>query len=128
MQFRRFCYEQNRTVRIGLGAESREVSLFPDVCQLMEWLPDKVAALKRGQPTTLDFPERQMAIQFAPHGKEAVITVDKFGSHPTINIWNVDLESTLQMLEGFIRELMGLAVASGYLTPEQVQHLVTSAA
>jgi hypothetical protein len=124
MQFRRFCYEQNRTVRIGVGPESREISLFPDVCLLMEWLPDKLAALEGGHPTTLDFPERQMAIQFVPRGTDVVATIEKFGSDPASTVCTVDLESASQALDGFIKEVMGLAVEAGYLTTTQVRQLV----
>jgi hypothetical protein len=124
MQFRRFCYEQNRTVRIGVGPESREISLFPDVCLLMEWLPEKLAALKGGHPATLDFPERQMAIQFVPRGTDVVVTIEKFGTRPASNVCTVDLETASQALDGFITEVMRLARETGYLTTVQIRELV----
>ena len=76
---RRFCYDQNLSISIDIGNQSKKVFLFPDICLLIERLPQKIAALSHGQPIELEFPESWFSIELSPTDESVIGTLSEYG-------------------------------------------------
>lgn len=121
---RRFCYDQNHRISIGIGNESKEVFLFPDICLLIERLPPKIAALSHGQPIELEFPESWFSIELEPTSERLIGTLSEYGRAVTSKRVELNLAQLLHTLNCFSSKIVQLAVDKKYITQEEADEFL----
>src|SRR5262245_21758949 len=121
MGLRRFCFERNQRVALDLGAESKHVFLFPDICLLIDRLPEKISSLRRGNKIELEFPESFMIIEIAPESGKAICVLRKFGNTPESKSLEFELDNVITALDWFVHLVIQLAIDSGYITKEDAE-------
>ena len=107
---RRFCYDQNLSISIDIGNQSKKVFLFPDICLLIERLPQKIAALSHGQPIELEFPESWFSIELSPTDESVIGTLSEYGRAVVSRRFELNLAQVLHTLRCFSSKIAQLAV------------------
>jgi len=118
MGLKRFCFERNHVVVINMGDDALRVSLYPDVCLLLDWLPARLAELRAGRRAVLELPESMMAIELMPEDHSVHGVWRKFGYSREMKSWRFDRSTVIDALDQFFRELLRRAVEAGYVTAE----------
>ena len=119
MGLRRFCFECNRQVLIEVADEKIFVLLDPDICLLLDKLPDKVADIAFGKKNEMAFPESCFVIELKPLAHEISCVLKEFGREAKQKKFELDKNQVLETLKHFLNEVIGLAVGKGYITLEE---------
>lgn len=118
MGLRRFCFECNHKILIEFGEEKRYVFLDPDIILILDSLPILVSELSVGKKIEIDFPESYMYIKFVPVGSKIRCILNKFGSDPKQQNFELDKTQVLGVLRRFLDELIEKAVVGDYIRPK----------
>jgi hypothetical protein len=123
---RKFCYEYDHKVIIGIGETKFNVFLDPDICMLLEdRFCENIAELEQGKTIRLDFAESYwMIINFLPIGKEIKCYLREFGYSTDEKIVMLNKQQVLDELRRFLTELMELAVNLGYISLEDKNEFI----
>ena len=121
---RRFCYDQNLSISIDIGNESKEVFLFPDICLLIEKLPEKIAALSHGQPIKLEFPESWFSIELEPTDESVIGRLREYGGAVVSRPFELNLAQVLHTLTSFSAKIVQLAVDGEYISQEEADQFL----
>jgi hypothetical protein len=121
---RRFCYYQNRVISIDIGYEGKEVFLFPDICLLIERLPQQIAALSYAQPIELEFPESWFSIELEPTNQSVICTLSEYGRAVTSKQFELNFAQLLGTLSCFTSQIVQLAVDGEYITGEEADQFL----
>ncbi|MEG4486632.1 hypothetical protein [Microcoleus sp. D2_18a_B4] len=117
MGWRRFCFECDHKVLIEIGEEKIEVFLDLDISMMIEDnFPQEIAKLSQGQKISIDFPESWFMIRLLPRDDRISCTLRKFGTSCWEKHFEFDRTHVLDVLRGFLQEVMQLAVDKGYIT------------
>jgi hypothetical protein len=124
MGLRLFCFEQNHRVLIEIGNEKRYVSLYPDICSVIEELPEQIANLSRGETVEIIFSEVMRSIDFAPIDEKVVCTLRTFGYSQDAKSFECSLTQVTEALSNFVNELIQSAVTGGYISREDADQFL----
>jgi hypothetical protein len=121
---RRFCYSQNYAISIDIGGKSKEVFLFPDICLLIERLPQQITALSHGQPIDLEFPESWFSIELEPTNQSVICTVSEYGFAVTSKQFKLNFAAVLGTLSCFASQIVQLAVDGEYISQQEADQFL----
>lgn len=126
---RKFCYEYDHKVLVGVDNEEFFVFLDPDICMILEDnLPQLIADLQMGKVIELEFAEScWIILKFVPIGKEIKCYLRKFGYSTDERLVMLKKQQVLDELKRFLTELMELAVNLGYITSEDKNEFIKPA-
>jgi hypothetical protein len=127
MQLRRFCFECNHQVSIQIGDEKRQVLLDPDICMILEELPEQVSKLSEGQKISIGFPESWIIIDLVPIAGDISCTLRTFGCSSEQNNFELDKTQVLGVLRHFLDEVMEMAVDKGYIRRKEKEEFLRPA-
>jgi hypothetical protein len=128
MGWRRFCFEFDHKVLIEIGDEKIEVFLDLDISMMIENnFPQEIAKLSQGQKISIDFPESWFMIRLLPREARISCTLRKFGNSCWEKHFEFDRTHVLDVLRGFLQEVMQLAVDKGYITLEEKEEFIRPA-
>ncbi|MEG4205769.1 hypothetical protein QUA20_17790 [Microcoleus sp. Pol7_A1] len=128
MGWRRFCFECDHKVLIEIGEEKIEVFLDLDISMMIEDnFPQEIAKLSQGQKISIDFPESWFMIRLLPRDDRISCTLRKFGTSCWEKHFEFDRTHVLDVLRGFLQEVMQLAVDKGYITLEEKEEFIRPA-
>jgi len=128
MGWRRFCFEFDHKVLIEIGDEKIEVFLDLDICMMIENnFPQEIAKLSQGKPIEIDFGESWFTIMLLPIDNKINCTWIKFGTSCWEKQFECDRAQVLDVLRGFLEEVMQLAVDKGYITLEEKEEFIRPA-
>jgi hypothetical protein len=128
MGWRRFCFECDHKVLIEIGDEKIEVFLDLDISMMIENnFPQEIAKLSQGQKISIDFPESWFMIRLLPRDDRISCTLRKFGTSCWEKHFEFDRTHVLDVLRGFLQEVMQLAVDKGYITLEEKEEFIRPA-
>lgn len=128
MGWRRFCFEFDHKVLIEIGEEKIEVFLDLDISLMIEDnFPQEIAKLSQGQKMSIDFPESWFTIRLLPRDDRISCTLRKFGTSCWEKHFEFDRTHVLDVLRGFLQEVMQLAVDKGYITLEEKEEFIRPA-
>ena len=128
MGWRRFCFEFDHKVLIEIGDEKIEVFLDLDISMMIEDnFPQEIAKLSQGQKISIDFPESWFMIRLLPREDRISCTLRKFGTSCWEKHFEFDRTQVLDVLRGFLEEVMQLAVDKGYITLEEKEEFIRPA-
>jgi hypothetical protein len=128
MGWRRFCFEFDHKVLIEIGDEKIEVFLDLDISMMIENnFPQEIAKLSQGQKISIDFPESWFMIRLLPRDDRISCTLRKFGASCWEKHFEFDRTHVLDVLRGFLEEVMQLAVDKGYITLEEKEEFIRPA-
>lgn len=116
---RRFCFECNHKVALKIGDDREELFLDPDLILILNELPEQMLRLSLGKKIEIYFPESWIILKFVPDGDRISCTFKEFGNSCIIKEYQLDTTQVLEMFEGFLDELMQMAIAGGYITFEE---------
>lgn len=116
---RRFCYDQNHVISIDIGDEDKEVFLFPDICLLIERLPQKIAAFSHHLPIELEFPESWFSIELEPSNQSVICTISEYGRAVSNKQFKLNIAQVLHTLSCFVSQIVQLAVDRAYITRQE---------
>ncbi|MGK7905526.1 MAG: hypothetical protein AB4352_29795 [Hormoscilla sp.] len=118
ISLRKFCFECNHKVAIGIAGEVKYVFLDPDIILILNELPEKISQLASGKKIEIDFPESWMIIEFVPAGGEVSCTLRKFGVGDRCQQmqFNLDLSQVLGVLKEFLDTVIQMARDKGYIS------------
>ncbi|MEG4322054.1 MULTISPECIES: hypothetical protein [unclassified Microcoleus] len=117
MGWRRFCFECDHKVLIEIGDEKIEVFLDLDISMMIEDnFPQEIAKLSQGHKISIDFPESWLMIRLLPRDDRISCTLSTFGTSCWEKVFEFDRTHVLDVLKGFLEEVMQLAVDKGYIT------------
>ncbi len=114
-----FCYKCNHKVALKVGEERKELFLDPDIILALDELPEQMRELSLGKKIEIDFPESWLILKFIPDRDRLNCILHKFGNSCIIKEFQLDKAQVLEMFEGFLEELMQMAIAKGYISEEQ---------
>jgi hypothetical protein len=121
MGLRLFCFEQNHRVLIEISNEKKYVFLDPDICSVIETLPEDISNLSRGETVEIVFSEVMTLINFAPIDEKVVCTLRTFGYSHDAKSFECSLTQVIEALSHFVNELISLAVTGGYIRQEEAE-------
>jgi len=128
MGWRLFCFECDHKVLIEIGEEKIEVFLDLDISMMIEDnFPQEIAKLSQGQKISIDFPESWFMIRLLPTDDRISCTLRKFGTSCWEKHFEFDRTHVLDVLRGFLQEVMQLAVDKGYITLEEKDEFISPA-
>jgi hypothetical protein len=128
MGWRRFCFEFDHKVLIEIGDEKIEVFLDLDISMMIENnFPQEIAKLSQGQKISIDFPESWFMIRLLPREDRISCTLRKFGTSCWEKHFEFDRTHVLDVLRGFLEEVMQLAVDKGYITAQEKEEFISPA-
>ena len=128
MGWRRFCFEFDHKVLIEIGDEKIEALLDLDISMMIENnFPQEIAKLSQGQKMSIDFPESWFMIRLLPRDDRISCTLRKFGTSCWEKHFEFDRTHVLDVLRGFLQEVMQLAVDKGYITLEEKEEFIRPA-
>ncbi|NQE36901.1 hypothetical protein [Microcoleus asticus] len=128
MGWRSFCFEFDHKVLIEIGEEKIEVFLDLDISMMIENnFPQEIAKLSQGQKISIDFPESWFMIRLLPRDDRISCTLRKFGTSCWEKHFDFDRTQVLDVLRGFLEEVMQLAVDKGYITLEEKEEFIRPA-
>ena len=128
MGWRRFCFEFDHKVLIEIGDEKIELFLDLDISMMIENnFPQEIAKLSQGQKISIDFPESWFMIRLLPREDRISCTLRKFGTSCWEKQFECDRTHVLDVLRGFLEEVMQLAVDKGYITLEEKEEFIRPA-
>ncbi|MBC6472852.1 MAG: hypothetical protein GDA48_08550 [Hormoscilla sp. GM102CHS1] len=115
---RRFCYEQNRPVAIAIRLFTTRVFLYPDICMMLEDnFPEQIALLSEGKNMQMEFAESCWQIlKSMPRGQKISCHIGEFGYSLQSKTVELDKDIVLEVLRGFLNDVMQMAVDKGYIT------------
>ena len=116
---RRLCFECNHRVLIEIGDEKFDVFLDPDIILILDNLPQQILELSRGKRIQIEFPESYREITFMPDDDEIRCTSSQFGQVVRHEHFLLERTQVLEVLGGFLDEIVCLALDGGYINPEQ---------
>ena len=116
---RRLCFEYNHRVLIEIGDEKFDVFLDPDIILILDNLPKQLIALSRGKKIQIELPESYREIAFIPDGDQIRCTASQFGQVVRHEHFLLEQTQVLEVLGGFLDEIVCLALDGGYISPEQ---------
>lgn len=120
MGLRRFCFECNHQVSIKIGNERILVFLDPDICMILDTIPEQISKLARNNKTQLIFAETCcVTIQLLPLNNKIICILKKFGYSAKSKQFELDKTQVLGVLRRFIDEVIQLAVDRGYIKPQE---------
>ena len=118
-RLRRLCFECNHRVLVEIGAEKFDVFLDPDIILILDNLPQQILELSHGKKIQIGFPESYREITFMPVGDEIRCTLSQFGQIVQREYFLLERTQVLEVLGGFLDEIVCLALDGGYISPEQ---------
>ena len=129
MAIRRFCFEYDHKVSIEIGDERIQVFLDPDICMILDDnLPEQIRKLSQGKPIEIDFAEScTLTIKLVPTDDRISCTLRKFGTSCWEKHFELDRTHVLDVLRGFLEEVMQLAVDKGYITAQEKEEFISPA-
>jgi hypothetical protein len=117
MNLRRFCYEYNQQVFFTIFDEKVRVFLEPDICLILDKLPQKIANLALGKSIEICFTESACrVIKFIPFGEKLICHFRSFGSFCEEKTFELDKPIVLSEFSNFLEQLMDLAVEKSYIS------------
>ena len=126
--WRRFCFEFDHKVLIEIGDEKIEAFLDLDISMMIENnFPQEIAKLSQGQKMSIDFPESWFMIRLLPRDDRISCTLRKFGTSCWEKHFEFDRTHVLDVLRGFLQEVMQLAVDKGFITLEEKEEFIRPA-
>ena len=126
MGWRRFCFEFDHKVLIEIGDEKIEALLDLDISMMIENnFPQEIAKLSQGQKMSIDFPESWFMIRLLPRDDRISCTLRKFGTSCWEKHFEFDRTHVLDVLRGFLQEVMQLAVDKDYITLEEKEEFIS---
>ncbi|MBD1814043.1 hypothetical protein NDA07_21775 [Microcoleus vaginatus DQ-U2] len=128
MGWRCFCFEYNHKVFIEIGDAQKEVFLDPDICMMIDnYFPKEIAKLSQGKPIEIDFGESWFTIMLVPIDNKINCTWIEFGTSCWEKQFECDRTQVLDVLRGFLQEVMQLAVDKGYITLGEKEEFIRPA-
>ncbi|MEG3860794.1 hypothetical protein [Microcoleus sp. herbarium12] len=128
MGWRRFCFEYNHKVLIEIGDAQKEVFLDPDICMMIESnFPKEIANLSQGRKIVISFADSWFVITLLPTDDRIICTLTKFGNSCWEKVFECDRTHVLDVLRGFLQEVMQLAVDQGYITLFEKEEFISPA-
>lgn len=127
MRLRRFCFECNHQVSIEIGDEKKQVLLDPDICIILDTLPEQVSKFSKGQNILIDFPESGMIIDLLPVAGEVSCTLRTFGYSSEQKNFELEQTQVLGVLRCFLDEVMEMAIDKGYIRREEKEKFILPA-
>jgi hypothetical protein len=129
MAIRRFCFEYDHKVFIEIGDEKIQVFLDPDICMILDDnLPEQISKLSQGKPIEIDFAEScTLTIKLVPNNDRISCILNKFGTSGWEKVFEFDRTHVLDVLRGFLQQVMQLAVDKGFITAEEKEEFISPA-
>ncbi len=124
---RRFCYECNHRVVVGIGKIEFPVFFDPDICILLEdGFPEKIGQLEQGQTIRIDFVESyEITVILTPEGELLNCQLlEGFKGQNNQYEYKLNKEDTLEKLRIFLFQIMGLAFQENYIDLEDIYEFV----
>lgn len=115
---RQFCYECNHKVILKIAEHSEELYLDPDIILGLNELPEQISDISLGKKVQIDFPESWLILKFMPEGHRINCILNEWYSG-IIKEYQLDKAQVVEMFEGFLDELMQMAIAGGYISLEE---------
>jgi hypothetical protein len=117
MNLRRFCYEYNQPVFLTIFDEKVRVFLEPDICLILDKLPQKIANLAQGKSIEICFTESACrVIKFIPFGDRIICHFRSFGSFCEEKTFELYKPIVLSEFSNFLERIMDLAVEKSYIS------------
>jgi hypothetical protein len=118
------CFERNHSVLMEIGNEKKYVYLYPDICSVIDTLPEEISNLSRGETVQFIFSEVGMLIHFAPGSENVVCTLRTFGYSQDAKSFECESKQVVEALSRFLNELLQLAVTGGYISQEESEQFL----
>ena len=119
MGIRRFCFERKHKVSIQIGNERIFVFLDPDICMILDRLPQQVSELAQDKRVEIIFAENCfLLIDFLPLKHKFICILKEFGYSFKSKQFELNKSQVLRVLKRFLYEVVQLAMDGGYIKPE----------
>ncbi len=99
-----------------------------DICLIWDRLPLQITELSLGKKIEIVFAESYcIIIELVPVDNKITCTLRKFGTSCWEKVFEFDRTQVLDVLRGFLQEVMQLAVDKGYITLFEKEEFISPA-
>ena len=126
LKLRRFCFEHNHNVAVGIEDEKRIVLLFPDVALAFAQMRAALDYLESGKECQIDFPESGLRVQFEPKATDLECRLEDFGYSSSVVSGLCNKADVIAALRQITEDVLSLSLEKKYLTADQAEQLKVS--